>query len=265
MVVSIVLGIINVYGLTQSMNQDDISSEYLRFGDRDKLISSEQLSSGINKLRDESDAEFAKRITKLIADGISHIHWEDYEPEKFHQQVPLWENWILWAMGEFSGIPEFEKYHFTQIDKSIERGIGLCGDVSMLLSEILRVNGIANQIITAPGHVIVEAIDDGLVLDPDFGVYIEAPFIVINKKPELTKTAYSSAGYPDDGVYLSEWYLGDFTRWDGAMHFVTQKYYFERFSYVAIWMIPILLLFISLWLRKINANYFTAQRNFSAD
>lgn len=92
MVVSIVLGIINVYGLTQSMNQDDISSEYLRFGDRDKLISSEQLSSGINKLRDEIDAEFAKRITKLIADGISHIHWEDYEPEKFHQQVPLWEN-----------------------------------------------------------------------------------------------------------------------------------------------------------------------------
>ena len=70
MVVSIVLGIINVYGLTQTMNQDDISSEYLRFGDRDKLISSEQLSSGINKLRGESDAEFAKRITKLIADGI---------------------------------------------------------------------------------------------------------------------------------------------------------------------------------------------------
>ena len=249
---SLMLMLINLYGITQSMEQDSIPSEYLIFGGRDKNISSDELKVGINKLNEESDTDFAKRLTLLIADGISHIYWDKYEPEMFHQQIPIWENWILWGMGEFSGISEFERYHFTQINKSIERGIGLCGDVSMLLSEILNENQIKNQIISTSEHVIVELTEQNLTLDPDFGVYFEGSFSTLSNHPEITKKVYLDAGYSQGRAdLLANAYVSDgVLKWDGAKHFVTKKYYFERISYVLKWMLPIITLFIGILILK---------------
>ena len=43
----------------------------------------------------------------------------------------------------------------------MERGVGLRGDASMLLSELLTREKIKNKIVTLPGHVMVE----GTLLD----------------------------------------------------------------------------------------------------
>ena len=51
------------------------------------------------------ETEFSTRVTKVIAKGIAHIHWDKYQPEKFNQIVPIWENYFLYFMGRFSGIP----------------------------------------------------------------------------------------------------------------------------------------------------------------
>jgi hypothetical protein len=61
-------------------------------------------------------------------------------------------------MGKYSGIPEYERYHFSNPYNSIERGIGICGDASILMSQMLEKNGIEADILTFPGHVVVTPI-----------------------------------------------------------------------------------------------------------
>jgi hypothetical protein len=39
----------------------------------------------------------------------------------------------------------------------MERGIDICGDASMIMSQILERNGIESKIVTFPGHVVVAA------------------------------------------------------------------------------------------------------------
>jgi hypothetical protein len=83
----------------------------------------------------ESDKEYSDRIRRVIAQGLAHIHWKKYQNTKFNQLIPIWENYFLYFMGKFSGIPEFERYHFSDYKKSLKRGIGICGDASMVMSQ----------------------------------------------------------------------------------------------------------------------------------
>ena len=133
---------LNIYGLTQTMDLGNLKAENLRFKDADVTLPKKMMRSGLLRLSNESEQDYAKRATRVIASGMAHIHWELYAPSRFHQTVPIWENYILYAMGKWSGIPEFERYHFSSSEKSIERGIGICGDASILLSQILNENGI---------------------------------------------------------------------------------------------------------------------------
>ncbi|MDP5130365.1 MAG: hypothetical protein NWQ54_05745, partial [Paraglaciecola sp.] len=148
---------INLYGLTQTLAPAAITIDDLRFREKDVTMSREALLLNLPRQINETDQLYAERITTNIAATLAHIHWLDYHPSQFNQRVPLWENYILYFMGLFSGIPEFERYHFSSPEKSIERGIGICGDASILLSQLLSRQGINNKIVTFPGHVVVEA------------------------------------------------------------------------------------------------------------
>ncbi len=249
--VSLLLLGVTAYGVTQTMAQETFTPDELRFSTNDKTTSLAQLEANLSPQPDEPMLTYLTRLNQLVATSIAHIHWDRYEPERFHQQVPIWENWMLWFLGEFSGLPEFEKYHFTKSDKSIERGIGVCGDVSMLLSEILRENGIDSYIISTQGHVIVEVPEFDLIMDPDFGVVFSGPFEQVNQNAHTAARAYANAGYSvSEQQFLYRAYQSHFTRWDGARHFVTNKYYFERISYYAIWFLPILSIVVCLGLLK---------------
>lgn len=246
--VGCILLLVNLYGFTQTLRPSVFFSDELRFGAKDISLSLAQYQAGIKRQAQESDLDYATRLTKVIADGTAHIHWENYDPAKFNQRVPIWENWILNIMGHFSGIPEFERYHFVTPSKSIERGIGICGEVSMLMTTLLEQNGIEASIVTVPGHVVVTAEIEGRskIFDPDFGVVLPYSPEQLKGNAQAASQLYVDAGYKS---YDQKFFLNAFSKpfrlWDGPEHFITTKYYFEKVSYWLIWIIPLILIGIS--------------------
>jgi hypothetical protein len=238
----------NLYGLGQSLRPASFSSEDLRFGDSDISLSLSEYQQSVQKLPRETDLAFATRLTKVISQGTAHVEWELFDPEKFNQRVPFWENWILNLMGRFSGIPEFERYHFVNPEKSMERGIGICGEVSMLMTSLLEQNNIEASLVTVPGHVMVSAKIDGKtnIFDPDFGVVLPFAIDELKANAEQASQLYLNAGYkPYDKVFFQKVFSEPYRVWNGAEHFITKKYYFEKVSYWLIWIIPVCMLLIS--------------------
>jgi len=243
------LTFINVYGKYQNIRPLIIFNDELRFKN-DQPKSFNQTLFQLNKGKNETDLQFSKRVTKVIASGLAHIHWEKYEPDKFNQLVPIWENYFLYFMGKFSDIPEYSKYHFADYKKSLERGIGICGDASMIMSQVLDNNNIDNKIITFPGHVIVSAQfnDNEMLFDADFGVYLPFSPDEIKQSPSLVDNYYLDAGYFDyDVKSFNNIYNNTYQRWSGVKHFITKKYYFEKVSYWLKWPLPIFMIIISLF------------------
>jgi hypothetical protein len=260
LIIPFVLGIaftcINIYGEFQQIRPADFSNDQLRFPD-DQPETFEKTISQLKKIKNETDLQFSQRVTQVVSAGLAHIHWEAYSPDKFNQLVPIWENYFLFFMGMFTNIPEYEKYHFANYKKSLERGIGICGDASMIMSQILDEQGIANKILTFPGHVVVSAeFSDGneAILDADFGVTVVISKNQLKENYNIIAQQYISAGYTArDEIFFQQMYQQDYIVWDGVEHFITNKYYFEHISYALKWPLPILLIIISiLFLKKKN-------------
>ncbi len=254
---TVLLGI-NIYGMGKSLRPEGLVPEVMRFAQEDLTLSQHEFFASSKKTDDETNEEYALRLTSVIANGMAHVHWERYNPSTFNQKVPIWENYILFLMGTFSGIPEFERYHFTIPEKSIERGVGLCGDASMLLSELLIREGISNKIVTVPGHVMVETSIGGkeTLLDPDFGVVLRHDVTTYLSSPEQLELEYNLSGFIGNGekVVSKGMRTGEVEYWNGSRHFVTKKYYFERVSYLLKWLIPIALLLTPVVLRRKDKN-----------
>lgn len=249
--------LLNLYGLTQDLRPEGLNPDVLRFGEQDLTLTPLELQAAVFRLPEETEEQYARRLTLDLAGGIAHVEWEDYDPDLFHQRVPVWENYILYLMGVVTPIPEFQRYHYANPYRSIERGIGICGDASMTLSGLLDEQGIANKIITVPGHVIVEAYFDGkpLLLDADFGVVLERGIMFYEQNPQALITAYQSQlGRVNDGELMIAGNLvkDGFKYWNGTAHFITKKYYFEKVAYVVKWALPgLLILFaVVMWRRS---------------
>lgn len=250
---SLVLLLINCYGLTQSLRPDRFNEDQLRFGNGDINLSLQEYLIGIERLPNESALAYSKRLTHVIADGTAHIHWNKYDPSKFNQLVPIWENWILFTMGKVTDIPEYQRYHFSDPMKSIQRGIGVCGEVSMVMEQLLERNGIPAEIISFKGHVVVTAKPEGtpFIFDPDFGVVLPYSVEQLAGAIDDVTSYYSDAGYtPQDARFFEQSYSGGYSVWTGANHFITKKFYFEKLSYIAKWIIPIIGFLMCIWIRQ---------------
>lgn len=254
-VISVVLLLVNLYGLTQSLRPQGLTEDVLRFKENDLKLELQEFESQVKRFRNETEEEYAVRLTYVIANGMAHVIWGEYEPKVFNQTVPIWENYILYFLGSVLKLPEFERYHFTIPEKSIERGVGLCGDASMLMSELLKREGVSNTIITVPGHVMVQAeFENGTarLFDPDFGVVLNKDISFYERNSNELVREYNAYGYINNGELMIRRGLAEegFKKWYGADHFVTKKYYFERLSYFMIWLIPMGVLLFALFLGK---------------
>lgn len=252
---------VNVYGLFKDIRPAIFFEDELRFAN-ESPIQYEQTLVEIIKHGNESNPDYTHRLTKVIDDSIAHIHWERYEAEKFNQLVPIWENYFLYFVGIFSNIPEFKKYHFSDYKKSLKRGIGICGDASMIMSQLLDNNNISNQIITFPGHVIVAVKFDKqskeLLFDPDFGVSLPFSPEEIKQSPHLVNDYYLQAGYYDYDIRaFNKIYNNDYQRWNGVSHFITNKYYFEKISYFLKWPLPVIAIIIGSYFLIFNRKIIT--------
>ena len=262
-VLMLVLGLallsLNLYGLTQPLRKPGLGvtdKELLRFVPGE-VWSYEKSLSAIESLAEvDNGLLLAEQANQIVNHSLIHPKWPDVDPVAYRQLVPPWENIFLWAVGKFSGLPQFERYHYVDYRRSIERGIGICGDASMVLSSVLDRYGIESDIISFRGHVIIEYENPAggrLLLDPDFGVAINRSLEELQADPELARPLYLEAGYPpqevDDLVAI---YSGDFSIFDDTYGFMAKRYIFENVTYVLKWLLPPLLILpaIALWFRR---------------
>ncbi|MBZ2167687.1 hypothetical protein [Marinobacter sp. F4216] len=244
--------LLNSYGLTKSLRVEHLKESELRFPGDEAIPFAEAMENTILR-NDETLIDYIIRQTRNVDNALAHIRWHDTDPGEHNLRVPVWENYILFLMGLLSGIPEYKRYHFVQHEKSIERGIGICGDASMTLSTILTNNDISNTIVSFPGHVVVSSSLNGqdFVLDPDFGVVLNMSTDELRfRKSEVAK-AYRNAGYGNlDVLGIVNILSQEYVSWEGPSHFISKKYYFEYFSYWFIWIFPVILLILGAWALK---------------
>lgn len=257
--VGLVLMGINLYGLTQPIRMpglQHVDESELRFS-LDNYLSYEESIKKIDQLKQyDSKYNLTGEANELVNASLVHVDWNRVDPVKYRQLVPIWENFFLWAIGKFSGLPQFSRYHFAGYQRSIERGIGICGDASIVLSSILDKYGIENNIISFPGHVIVEFKDENdnwFLMDPDFGVDLNTSLEKLVENPADYKERYYLAGYSEKEVdYLFSLFSKDYKTFDDVYHFMTLRFIFEKASYIAKWLLPALLILISgFWLFRV--------------
>ena len=245
--------VINIFGLFFELAPSGLTAQNLRFKN-DQIYTYEEAIENIEWKDSDSNVIYAQRLNSTIAGRLAHVHWEKYAPTRFNQTIPIWENYILYLAGKLSGIPEFERYHFSDPYRSLERGIGVCGDASMNLSKLLEHKEITNTIVSFPGHVIVEveiAKEVKHVYDPDFNVILPYSIEEINAQSGLIIPFYEEKGYSEKEIdNLVDKYKLGYEKWRGVEHFITKKYYFEYASYYLIWIIPLLFFILFLILRK---------------
>jgi hypothetical protein len=181
---------------------------------------------------------------------LVHIEWDKVDPVEYRQLVPIWENYFLWGIGMFSGLPQFERYHYANYERNIKRGIGICGDASTVLSSVLDQYQIPNRIVSFDGHVIVEyEREDGKrqLLDPDYGISLGLSLEDLMERPEQIRDLYLTAGYSNIQVNgLITIYKRGFALFDNTYNFMALRYIFEKVSYIAKWVLPLLLILLSL-------------------
>lgn len=264
MLISIALFSVNVLGIFKDI-RPNISEADLRF-ERDFAAPIGETKELLSTLQKAPTEAYLRSVTSLVDNALAHIHWnEEPDPTKFHQRVPIWENFILYFMGLFSGIPEYQKYHFMDYKRSLERGIGLCGDASMVTSQLLDKAGIYNQIIAFPRHVVVAAtLPSGkkYILDADYGVFMDISPDDIKDNVNSVVPYYREAGYSAQEAYwITQIYRDNYSAWNGVKHFVTKKYYFEYISYVFKWLIPTLLALVAFYVLVRNPKKYRPVNN----
>lgn len=251
----IVLMAINIYGLTQPIRKPGLGvtdQDQLRFVP-ETVWSYEQSLVAIENLSGISGSDrLATEANRVVNQSLVHIKWDQVDPEEYRQLVPVWENYFLWAIGRFSGLPQFERYHYADYRRNIRRGIGICGDASTTMSSILDRYGVGNRIVSFDGHVIVEyEAENGEreLADPDFGVLLGVSLDKLVNSEEQVRARYQAAGYSTREIdTLISAYNTEYAIFDDTYHFMSMRYLFERVSYVAKWVVPFcLIVFPLLW------------------
>jgi hypothetical protein len=199
----------------------------------------------------ESRAAYAHRLTNVVATSVMH-YWYERDRRAFRLQVPVWENYVLWLAGELR--PEYRLYAFADPYKAIERGVGMCDQVSSALVTLLRREGLDARIVQLNGHTVVTAeVDAGVwhVLDADYNVAIPKSMAQIQAEPNMVRPYYQAAFNRLDPVfsrtpldliatfYAPPTYIGE----PGANSALgEQRIQFEALAYWLKWRLPLTLL-----------------------
>lgn len=248
---------LNLYGLTQPLRYPGLfetEGELLRFPAEGNYTFEETLQMLDEFEPASTQIETARKLNDLVNNAMTHVQWTQVDPVRYRQLVPVWENFFLHIIGRLSSDKQFQRYHFTDYKRSLERGIGMCGDASMALSSLLTEYNIDNNIIAMSGHVIVETIDENgqsHLLDPDFGVDLGVSLDELRESLDKVSAAYENEGYVLTGetATIIDTYamLTGREIYHGSKDFMTMRYHFERVSYVLKWIMPAVMIILGLF------------------
>lgn len=249
-VVAVFLLAINGYGLTRTLRHPELAHERsLRFQD-DLTLSLEEFRAGLQRRSDESAQAFAERATQVVCGGLAHVEWDDPAAQRYYLQVPVWENYWLHLAGYLHD--DFRRYHFRNPERTLERGVGICGDAACLLSSVLEREGIDTRIVAFDGHVVVEADLLGAaparwMLDPDFGAVVPHDIEDVHRDPEVIDGPYHAAGHGDDDIAaLKQIYATPYHTYESAFAFRPRRAIAEEAAYALKWGVPLGLLAVGL-------------------
>ena len=256
-ILGLCLFIINIAGLFISLRNDSIYQE--RAGIH---LTEKELYQRIN----ETNTDRKETITNLneaVHQGIAH-YWRDEGIDKYNLRVPFYENYLLF-IASYLDPEEYLKYEFYDYRKAIERGLGLCSQQAIIVSEILLEKRIPSFIIGLSGHVVLRAQvdtdrDEWWVLDPDYGVVIPHDIDIVGNNPKIIRPFYAQAGYKLSTINslgkIYEKKEGYVVRSEqGARGYRIKRYRAEHIFYFLKWIIPCIFVVTSIIL------YFIRRRN----
>lgn len=247
--IGILLMGVNLYGLTQDIRKPGLGIDNpgeLRFVP-DEVLSYEQSMAAISALvQIKNKDEAVKNAVEIVHKSLVHPDWFRVDPEEYRQLVPIWENYFLYAIGKFSDLPQFNRYHYADYKHSIERGIGVCGDAAIVLDSVLKQLGVNSRILSFKDHVIVGyRVDSGdwHLADPDFGVVLSPTLQQLRSGTKSAEDDYLKAGYSEHEYHtLDKVFKKPFVIFEDPYDFMKLRYVFEYASYVLKWVLPPLFL-----------------------
>ncbi len=234
--------------MTTSLRNPKLQEELNRFNPGDVTISQDQVYEAL-------DAEIPDRIEYLyqaadaIHNGIGQ-YWEDEGIERFNLRIPFHENYLLYMVGIVAP-DRFQKFEFTDYQRAIERGVGMCSQHAIITAEALYERGWKTKMIGLSGHVVASVLidednDSWWIVDTDYGVIIPASIQEIEQSPELVGRHYADKGYsPDIIAHLERVYGSEdnfISDGYGIGNYLLKTRYLEKASYILIWVIPVLLM-----------------------
>jgi len=256
LLVGLVLMSLNLFGLTQPLRYSGLEQTedaLMRFPGAESYTP-EEVEQKLAELPQkqpsagEDTVGFAEELNEFVNGALVHVRWNLVDPKSYNQLIPPWENYFLWAIGRFTDLPQFNRYHFSDHDRIFERGIGVCGDASIALDRLFNEYDLESNIIEFPGfdgsgHVIVEHIDNqgrSRLYDPDFGVDLGTGLDDLEQNVEAVADRYRQSGYSKEGeqAFFKKIYASPSTVWDDTEAFMQKRFWFERISYVLKWVLP---------------------------
>lgn len=191
------LFIINIIGLFISLRNESIYQEKNTFFTNDIILTEKEFYDRINKAVIDKK-EYITNLNEAVNQGIAK-YWHNAGINKYNLRIPFYENYLLF-IASYLNPEEYLKYEFVDYRKAIERGIGLCSQQAIIVSEILREQSIPSFIVGLSGHVVLRAQvdkshDEWWVLDPDYGVVIPYDIDIIENNTKLIRPFYAQAGY----------------------------------------------------------------------
>jgi hypothetical protein len=219
----------------------------------------------MNQREGESNQDYVHRLTELIFDGMSH-YWDKELTDELNLQVPIHENYIIYFRHQL-GLSHFATYEFYSAERAIERGVGLCSQMSKVLVDALTQNGIEAYGYGLEGHVVTIAkVDPNTniwwLLDADYGVVIAENIKEIEKQPDLVMEAYRRAGYSEGIVQMIAKY---YSSTENNLR-ITNNAPYERevLDYYWKWRMPVLGMFpflLILGAKKLYVSAWVAKRD----
>ncbi|GAF75266.1 unnamed protein product, partial [marine sediment metagenome] len=193
----------------------------------------------------ETDFEYAKRMNALVYNSITFF--------KGAFVIPVYDNYILWARASIIRDYYYVFYDFADWRKAINRGVGVCTQYAIALSELLNENGFKTYvaILNSPNICDIHAVvvSDTFTLDPTYNIAVGFNLKEIEQNHSLVEAAYQNTNTPLR--YVQMYSSGNTMVME--MDVFMPNYRFDKLTYWLIWIIPLLLL-LPLIYRKILKN-----------
>jgi hypothetical protein len=242
------LFIINTIGLFISLRNDSIYQEKNITFANDIILTEKEFYNRINKAIIDRK-EYITNLNEAVNQGIAK-YWRNAGIDKYNLRIPFFENYLLF-IASYLTPEEYLKYEFVDYRKAVERGVGLCSQQAIIVSEILLEKNIPSFIVGLSGHVVLRAQvdkshDEWWVLDPDYGVVIPYDIDIIENNTKIIRPFYAQAGYDQkringlENIYEKEG--NAIMSEQGARGYQIKKFSNEPIFYFLKWLIPCILM-----------------------